>query len=247
MLEVNFENIKYNRFLTNSVNSNTTIELKKLNDYSFIISYNGEFEDEEYEIVEKNACLIDLDLSSEDIVSGFNSTGRNEYRRTFRTLGLDFHFGFEDSQKYYDFYSRCEKARNWLPIPKPELENCLLFTASFQGEYISGMSCYKGENVLRVGRIYSTKRINTNKEINGTIYGGAAKRIVIEICNYAREKGFKYVDLGGVDLNSDEKSGISQFKLSLGGEIVPVKIGRFMKPGFIEKQKDIFLKGFDIT
>lgn len=247
MLEINYEGTKYSRLLSNSVTKNVTTALKETNDYSFIVSYDGIIEDDSYALLDKNACLFDVTLSNEDIVKGFNATGRNEFRRTYRTPGLDFQFGTQDFEKYYHFYTQCEHARNWFPVPAIELKSCLLFTASFEGEYISGMSCYTGEDVVRVSRIYSTKRINTNLAINGTIFGGAAKRLVIEICEYARNNGFKYVDLGGVDLSGNEKSGISEFKLSLGGKIVPVKIGRFMKPTFIQTQKDILVKGFDIT
>jgi hypothetical protein len=247
MLQVEYEGLKYSRLLSNSVGIDITDELKTENDYTFIVSYDGIIEDESFELIDRNACLFDLDLSNEDIIKGFNATGRNEYRRTFRTPGLEFTIGYENFQTYYDFYSKCEYARNWFPVPPIELQQCVIFTASFEGKYISGMSCYTGEDTIRVSRIYSTKRINTNPIITGTIYGGAAKRLVIEICDYARENGYKYVDLGGVDLNSNEKSGISEFKLSLGGKIVPVKIGRYMKPNFKKQQQDILAKGFDIT
>jgi hypothetical protein len=247
MLKVNYEGIQYCRLLSNSVKFDILEELKASHDYTFIVSYDGIIEDESFELIDRNACLFDVDLSNEEIIKGFNATGRNEYRRTFRTPGLEFRIGYDNFQTYYDFYSKCEYARNWFPVPPIELQQCVVFTASFEGEYISGMSCYTGEDTIRVSRIYSSKRINTNPSLTGTIYGGAAKRLVIEICDYARKNGHKYVDLGGVDLNSNEKSGISEFKLSLGGKIVPVKIGRYMKPNFKQQQIDILAKGFDIT
>ena len=247
MFSINYNGLSYQRVLTKSATPELLNEVKNQADYSFIVCYDNILEDATYEVLDKNACLFDVSLSDEDIVKAFNATGRNEYRRTFRTPGLEFHIGCENFEDYYQFYTNCEHARAWFPVPQEELKHCLLFTASFEGEYISGMSCYTGEDTIRVSRIYSTKRINTNPAINGTMYGGAAKRLVIEICNYARQHGFKFVDLGGVDLSGNEKSGISEFKLSLGGNIVPVKIGRYMKPGFKEKQQEILAKGFDIT
>jgi hypothetical protein len=247
MLVVESDGLKYCRLLSSSIDKNKTNEIKENFDYVFVVSYNAIIEDTDFQILEKNACLFNVDLSNEEIVKNFNATGRNEYRRTFRTDGLAFHFGYDNFDGYYEFYKKSEHARNWFPIPKLELENSILFTASFEGEYISGMSCYSCEETIRVSRIYSTKRINQNPKINGTIFGGAAKRLVIEICDYARKNGFKYVDLGGIDLSGKAKSGISEFKLSLGGEIVPVKIGRYMKPGFADKQKELLIKGIDIT
>lgn len=247
MLSINYNGLQYRRILTQHATPEILEACKQEADYSFVVCYENVLEDADFEVLDKNACLFDLSLSDEDMVKAFNATGRNEYRRTFRTPGLEFHVGCDDIESYYAFYAKSEHARAWYPVPKEELSECLLFTASFEGDYISGMSCYTGEDTVRVSRIYSTKRINTNPAINGTMYGGAAKRLVLEICKYAREHGFKFVDLGGVDLSGNEKSGISEFKLSLGGRIVPVKIGRYMKPGFKEKQKEILEKGFDIT
>ena len=247
MFRINYEGLTYQRVLTPHVTPELLDNCKKDADYSFIVAYDNVLQDQEVEVLDKNACLFDLSLSDDDLVKAFNATGRNEYRRTFRTPGLEFQVGCDNLESYYTFYTACEHARAWYPVPIEELAQCLLFTASFEGDYISGMSCYIGGDTLRVSRIYSTKRINTNPAINGTIFGGAAKRLVIEICHYARTHGFKFVDLGGVDLSGNEKSGISEFKLSLGGKIVPVKIGRFIKPGFKEKQKEILARGFDIT
>jgi hypothetical protein len=247
MLEVNYDSVRYARLLTNSVGVDVTKQLKENFDYIFIVSYDERIEDNSFEILNKNACLFDASLTEDELVQKFNSTGRNEYRRTYRTEGLDFHFGISDIDSYYIFYSTCEHARSWYPVPKIELQRCLIFTASFQGEFISGMSCYTGNDTIRVSRIYSNKRINSNPQVNGTMYGGAAKRLVVEICKYAKNHGLKWVDLGGVDLSSNEKSGISEFKKSLGGHIVPVKIGRYMTPEFIQKQKEYLEKGIDIT
>ncbi|HPI53271.1 MAG TPA: hypothetical protein PLU10_01195 [Chitinophagaceae bacterium] len=247
MFRINYEGLTYQRILTPHATPELLDNCKKDADYSFVVAYDNVLEDQDVEVLDKNACLFDLSLSDDDIVKAFNATGRNEYRRTFRTPGLEFHVGCGNLESYYTFYAACEHARAWYPVPIEELAQCLLFTASFEGEFISGMSCYTGGDTLRVSRIYSTKRINTNPAINGTIFGGAAKRLVVEICSYARTHGFKFVDLGGVDLSGNEKSGISEFKLSLGGKIVPVKIGRFIKPGFKEKQKEILARGFDIT
>ena len=172
MLEIEYEGLKYCRVLTSTINSKQITELKSNFDYAFVVSYDGIFEDSDFKILDKNACLFDLELSNEEIVKKFNSTSRNEYRRTFRTDGLLFHFGYVNFEEYYQFYKTAEHARNWFPVPEIELEKCLLFTASFEGELISGMSCYTGGDTVRVSRIYSTKRINKNPNINGTIYGG---------------------------------------------------------------------------
>ncbi|MES2651664.1 MAG: hypothetical protein V4663_07985 [Bacteroidota bacterium] len=247
MLEAEIIGIKYHRLLTNGITLESTAVLKHDYDYSFIVSYNNEFIDNDYNVVEKQSCIIDVTQGEDNIIKGFNSTSRNELRRTYKTPGLEFHFGYSNFEKYYLFYKSCELARGWYPVPENELGNCLLFTASFEGEYISGMSCYFGEDVIRVSRIYSNKKINSNPLITGTIYGSAAKRLVFDICNYAINNNFKKVDLGGVDFSDPAKEGISRFKTSLGGEILPVKLARYTNANYEQKKAQVFEMGYDIT
>lgn len=247
MLKAEILGLKYHRVLANSVTPEFTAPLKADYDYSFIVSYDGVFNDADYQVLDKNACVIDVTQTEEEVISGFNATSRNELRRTYRTEGLEFHFGYTDFDKYYEFYKTSEHARGWFPVPENELDNCLLFTATFDGEYISGMSCYTGADTIRVSRIYSNKKINTNPAVTGTIYGAAAKRIVLDITNYARQNGYKQIDLGGVDLESPSKAGISNFKLSLGGKVIPVKLGRYATSVFDEKEPQIREMGYDIT
>ncbi len=247
MLEASILGLKYHRLLASSVSPEFTAPLKADFDYSFIVSYDGVFNDPDYDVLDKNACIIDVTQTEEEIINGFNATSRNELRRTYRTEGLAFHFGYTDFNTYYEFYKASEHARGWFPVPENELERCLLFSASFDGDYISGMSCYTGADTLRVSRIYSNRKLNTNPAISGTIYGAAAKRIVLDITNYARLHGFKQIDLGGVDLDSPAKAGISNFKLSLGGKVIPVKIGRYTKASFGETEPKIREMGYDIT
>jgi hypothetical protein len=247
MLQAEIASLRYHRVLAKSVNQKFTARLKANYDYSFIVSYDNTFNDPDYEVTDKNTCIMDVTQTEDEIINGFNATSRNELRRTYRTDGLEFLFGYTDFNKYYKFYKASEHARGWYPVPEDELRNCLLFTAIFDGEYISGMSCYTGAGTVRVSRIYSNRKVNANPAITRTIYSAAAKRIVLNISNYAREKGFKMIDLGGVDLESPEKAGISNFKLSLGGKVLPIKVGRYSTGAFDAKKVQLREMGYDIT
>lgn len=197
--------------------------------------------------LKKKSSLLDLTKGIDAVIQAFNSTSRNEYRRTERNEHLQFFQGSPDFEKYYDFYAACERDRDWFPVPPDELKNSLLFSAAFQGELISGMSCYAHGARLRVGRIYSSKRSKKSDILNNTVYGGAAKRIVVEICKFGIANGYKTLDLGGVDLSEGSKSGITQFKLSLGGVLVNVKLARYMKENFTAALAGIKQEGWDIT
>jgi len=245
MLSATVLGLTYHRIILESVTPDLTQSLKEDYDYSFIVSM-GQFSDQEYSVVKKKSCLLNLTKGLDSVINRFNSTCRNEFRRTERNSDLTFFQGYADFNEYYSFYTQCEKDRAWFPTPPEELRNSFLFTASFKNELISGMSCYAHGSRLRVGRIYSNKRSKLSESLNNTVYGSAAKRIVVEICKFGIANGYQTVDLGGVDL-SGQKSGITQFKLSLGGELVDVFLGRHMKETFTSRLNDINKLGWDIT
>ncbi len=247
MLEVKLPYLSYHRLLADSIDKSTTSELKK-DDYSFIVCY-GAFEDDEYETVNKNSCIIDLTKGIEEVFSKFSATSRNEVRRADKINLLKFHssisaFNFDE---FYAFHTQCEHDRGWFPIPPEELKNSVVFSASYDGQLIAGMSCYTHHNRMRIGRIFSNKRSNKNEAINNLVYGVASKRIVLELCKYGIENGYISLDMGGVDMSDSVKSGITQFKLSLGGDVVPVKLGRYKKETFEKAELLIKNNGWDLT
>lgn len=248
MLRVSLIWFNYHRILAEKITSTDTIELKKEYDYSFIVCY-GKFNDPDYEVTNKNACIIDLRGGIDSVFSKFSSTSRNEVRRSDKILGLIWHCGIRDFDfaEYYAFHQRCEQDRNWIPVPPDELKNSIVFSVTYNGNLISGISCYEHGNRIRVGRIYSTRRSNRLDNRTNFVYGCASKRLVFEICNYAIEKGYSTLDLGGVDLIDPNKIGISRFKMSLGGKVVPVIIARWGNNKYFEHKEIVRSKGWDIT
>jgi hypothetical protein len=247
MLDVKINNFRFHRSLMKFVDANLTESFKTDFDYSFIISYS-DFHDNDYQIINKNALIIDLTEDIDVIFSKFSSTNRNEIRRSKKIEGLNFQIGVENFEKFYEFYSECEHDRNWLPIPKEELLESKIIYASYNGIPISGMTSYIDGNYMRLGRIFSLKRSIVMEQPN-LIYGSASKRIVFDFCKIAKELGLVSLDLGGVDLSTEEKSGITKFKMSFGGNLIPVKIGRYTKPeNSYEKLVNEFKsKGLDLT
>jgi lipid II:glycine glycyltransferase (peptidoglycan interpeptide bridge formation enzyme) len=247
LLTVKIPNFTYHRVLATCVTNELTQELKKV-DYSFVVSY-GEFLDNEYEIIHKHSCIINLARDIGEVLAAFNPTSRNEVRRADKINGLTFHHSLNDFNfdTYYAFYKSCERDRNWYPVPEEELRQSLVFSAAYNGTLIAGMSCYSHGDRIRVGRIYSNKRSMLSDSLTNLIYGVASKRIVFEICKYGIAQQFTALDLGGVDLNTTEKSGITKFKLSMGGEVIPVKIGRWCKTSYEQLQQEFLTQGLDLT
>jgi lipid II:glycine glycyltransferase (peptidoglycan interpeptide bridge formation enzyme) len=247
MLDIKTKNVNYHRSILNNVNKIDTEVFKGKFDYSFVISYSN-FNDEDYEIQDKNAMLVDLSKDLDYILSNFTSTNRKQVRRSEKLDGLKFHYDIIDFDNFYEFYSNCEQDRNWLPVPKEELIASKIIYASYNDIPISGMTSYIDGNYMRLGRIFSLKRSIAMEQPN-LIYGAASKRIVFDFCKMAKELGLVSLDLGGVDLNTTEKSGITEFKMSFGGNLIPVKIGRYTKPGLTYKKlvDDFKKEGLDLT
>jgi lipid II:glycine glycyltransferase (peptidoglycan interpeptide bridge formation enzyme) len=247
MLLASYKNIKYHRFLSDSFSEEDNSHLLNNFDYSFVISY-GDFKSTSYDIVDKHAVIIDLEKNIDEVFSNFNSTSRKHIRRFDKLEELSFHNEIYDKSTFYKFYCSCERSRDWLPIAEEEFFNSIIFYVTYMGIPISGISAYICDSKIRMGRIFSIRN-KTKIDNANLIFGVAAKKLVYEFCIYAKENNFKFIDLGGIDLKSDKKSGISKFKLSFTDKIVPVKIGRYVKPPktYFELNSTFKKEGFDIT
>ncbi len=247
MLTASVLGLRYCRLLTDHLTGEKGKQLAAEFDYSFTVCY-GSCESPNFATLQKNACLIDLSHGAETAFSGFHATSRNEVRRSEKIENLRFQLGTGgDFDTYFDFYKTCEQARAWFPVPEEELRQSVVFTAFFEENPISGMSAYTHEGYMRIGRIFSLKRSTQDERLNNLVYGCAAKRIVFELCQFAAAKGFHTLDLGGLDLHDPAKAGITKFKLSLGGKVVPVVIARFISARFREQESLIREAGYDIT
>jgi len=246
MIEIEYDNLNYHRSLVQELNSNIAKALKTNYDYSFVISY-GKFNDDEYDVVDKYAAIIELNADLESVFAKFNATTRKHLRRFKKMSELKIHREVLDFEAFYNFYSQCEFDRDWFPVPKNELKNSIVFYVTYNGKPISGMSAYKDNGFIRLGRIFSLVR-SSDFEKKNLVFGIAAKKIVFEFCKYASENGYTQLDLGGVDLSSENKSGITFFKMNFSPRIIPVKIGRYSSCGEIkELQARLMSQKLDLT
>lgn len=248
MLTASVFDLRYCRVPIRHFTREESVQLAAEYDYVFAVCYGSCDTGPEYETIQKNACLIDLTAGAEVAFSRFNATCRNLVRRAEHLEGLLFHAQIQgEFEPFYSFYSHCEHLRNWRPVPREELQNSLVFYASFDGQPVSGISCYAHDRFLRVGRIFSLKRSEINEKLTNLLFGSAARRIVYNLCQYAAANGFEYLDLSGIDLESPDKAGITQFKLSFGGQVTPVTIARYANARFLAQSRRILEAGYDIT
>lgn len=247
MLSIEHDKIKYHRIVTDNFYEDKNEDLLKNFNYSFVISY-GDFESKSYEVIDKNSVIIKLNKGIDPVFSKFKSTARNLIKRFNKLDELTFHKVISNKIDFYKFYTECEHSRGWKPVPQDEIFNSIIFYVCHNGIPISGISAYTCENKIRLGRIFSLRNTTSIEKAN-LMFGVAARKIVYEFCVFGVENNFDSLDLGGIDLTSDKKSGITDFKLSFSDNIVPVKIGRFVKApdSYSKIQKELSSSGLDLT
>lgn len=246
MLIASVLDFKYCRTLTENVDIAFTQSLKENFDYSFVVSY-GDFYDPDFQVISKNSSIIQLEGGVDAMLEKCNPTCRNEIRRAYRMPELNFHIANEERSAAYNLHQESEAERNWFPIPPDEFQNSLVVYMTYQGDPIAGMTCYSSDKRLRIGRIFSRRQAKQWSNVQKIVFSASARRIVHELSKIGIERGFKTLDLGGIDLDDPQKAGITQFKLSFGGEILPVIIGRFEKPHFTARKPDFLKMGLDVT
>ena len=131
------------------------------------------------------------------------------------------------NQNYEEFYKINQSFRKNKKIPlghlNPETmkKYGTLFVAEFDGEILGGQVYLENENNIR-WLISASKRLEVEKE-KATLIGNANRLVVWQAINYAKEKGIKEFDMGGIYLGSnknDPRYAINFFKQSFGGELV---------------------------
>jgi lipid II:glycine glycyltransferase (peptidoglycan interpeptide bridge formation enzyme) len=104
-------------------------------------------------------------------------------------------------------------------------KNGTLFVADYNGETLGGTLFLEDDSNIEMW-FSASKRLEIENERRQLI--GCANRLILwEVIKYAKQKGIKELDLGGLFLENEAeadpiKKGINSFKLSFGGEVVSV-------------------------
>ena len=98
-----------------------------------------------------------------------------------------------------------------------------LFTASYNGELLAGGIYLENKSIIKA-LLGASKRLEVDKN-KKRLVGYANRLIEWETIKYAKEKGIKEFDMGGLwsekeAENDEKKKGINSFKLGFGGKIV---------------------------
>ena len=137
--------------------------------------------------------------------------------------------------QYYDEFYRINKAFHHIggfglifgmdiPTVQTMKKYATLFTAEYGGEVLGGNLYLEDENHIILWQS-AFNRLKADKR-KAALMGRANRLIYWEAINYAREKGIKEFDFGGIwpeeQAAQDQlKHNINSFKLSFGAEMLP--------------------------
>jgi len=133
-----------------------------------------------------------------------------------------------DYEQFYKINASLEAQKSYGGIMASKLETMrkygTLFTARYAGEVLGGHLYLEDEANMMLW-LSASKRLEVDRE-KATLIGNANRLLHWEAIKYAKEKGIKEFDWGGLwteeEASKDEsKKAINSFKLSFGGEIVP--------------------------
>jgi hypothetical protein len=169
---------------------------------------------------EKPTSVINLNQRTDEIFSHFADNTRNEIRRTYKISELKFILEDKNIPEVYDLYKKFEYFQGRVPFPKSNMKDAVVFSAYLNNEIISGLYVDFGGKNLRIRYIFS-KRLKIDNSDLYKIIGYASRRLIWEICQWGKNKGFDSLDMAAVNFVDKSKEGITKFKMSFGGEIIP--------------------------
>jgi lipid II:glycine glycyltransferase (peptidoglycan interpeptide bridge formation enzyme) len=173
----------------------------------------------DFRVRTKTTALISLTGSEDDIFKKFNDTTRNEIRKSERTEGLKIISDDKNFDGAYSLYSDFEYSRGEAPFSKKALKECIVFSAYYNNEIVSGIFVDLGKPYLRVRYIFS-KRLDIDDKEAYKIVSNSTRRLIWEICLWGKKNGFVSLDMASVNFKDPEVAGITKFKMSFGGDVV---------------------------
>ncbi|HEY4493134.1 MAG TPA: hypothetical protein VJB98_00745 [Candidatus Paceibacterota bacterium] len=191
-------------------------------DYVTVISYSPlPLEKEGFSLTTKNIANIYLDGTDEEILGRFSRNTRNEILRTIQDSPLRQGFAgqvrFTIHEEYrkeiYELYKEFETSQGRAPWREETLRSGIIhFNAYYKDELISSIPCYDLKPVLQVRAMFS-KRLSTHDHEFNKIISNANRRLVYEVCKWARAREYKFVGLGAVTTSTEQKANVAQFKM----------------------------------
>jgi len=178
---------------------------------------------EGFERNDRVTLIIDLTQDLDTIWGNMGKKScRYEIKRAMRE-GIQVRLN-QDYQEFYEL-NRTFRQQKGLPVASEDFDVMRnygpLFTAVLDGEIIGGQ-LYLEDNNHIMWLYGASKRLEVDKQ-KAIIIGCANRLMIWEAIKYAKEKGIKVFDMGGIytgEDRNDPRYTINTFKRSFGGELV---------------------------
>ncbi len=167
----------------------------------------------------KKTPIIDLAKNEADIFASFNDTTRNEIRRTDKFTEWRFEVKENVDETAYQVYARQEVLQGRAPRLLRSLAHNVAAVAYYRDMPYAVITARRVAPLLKIETISSERLETDDKELKKSL-AMASRRVVWELCRYAKEQGFKGLDMGYVNLSDPARAGIDRFKMGFGGEVV---------------------------
>jgi hypothetical protein len=165
----------------------------------------------------KTTRIVLYDKSADEIALSFRKNYRNEIRKTYRDdcVLAKIEEGF--SKDGYALYKEFEMQARRPYLVEKEIGGVWAL-GYINGELVSGIYLIDTSPVLKVVSIFSVRK-QANVQ-NATLIGCVGKRLMYDVCLWAKKRHYEYVDLAFFDENDEIKAGIAKYKLGFGGDVV---------------------------
>src|SRR3989344_4340520 len=211
--------------------------------FLFVLSEN-KLELPNFKLLVRKTPMIYLSKTLDEIFAGFNKTTRNEIRSTENIKGLDLVFRDGNLNESYGFYKKIKRADGATVDLKREFAACVFFNGYYSGKMFVSVSCWDNGKVLRLKSIVSSRK---EPDYDKHLISRTTRRLIWEICKYAKEHSYSAIDLGGINFEENAKKGLVQFKSSFGGEIVDIYIYKYETRAFCFLRKGLSLFHIQFT
>jgi hypothetical protein len=227
-------------YMVDAVPTEDILEFAGGNDYTFIYSLADLGEVDGFSKEGKATQLITLGRSQEDIFYGLHKNNRYKIRRSYRDPGVEVVKDDQDREKSFEFYREIKTADGVVPDIEEDFTMVRWINGYYEGVLVAATCWFDSGEVLRAKHIVSTRK---HMGADTAVIGRLTRRLFWEACVTGVDEGHRYVDLGGLDKSDADKSGVTEFKQSFGGEKVPVYVYRNSSPSWPEAVAEASRRG----
>jgi serine/threonine protein kinase len=210
---------------------------ENIGNYLTVVSYRDlGLERQGFSLVHKKIANIRLDKPLQEVVAGWSRGTRQEIERTRHNTDFKFRIGDSNHRETYEMYCRFEKAQGRQPWKKSSFRNTVLCNAYYRGKLIASVPCYDIFPYFQVRAIFSERLEPGNENLRKAV-GQATRRLIYEICAYAKERGYEFVGLGSVNFSTGQKSNVAKFKMFFNPAIEDEYTYVYKSPRFLRAEK----------